>query len=366
MNKVKHIPELDGLRCLLAWWVVIDHILMACGFPAESLPRGVRLLTRGDYAVDVFIILSGFVIFKLIHDTREPYFRFLIRRFFRLFPVFLVCLVIAVFERPLIWDNLQHWKELPIVQASTQHWLDDAAQFRWHLAAHLTLLHGAVPNILLNKSASALLAPAWSISLEWQFYLIAPLLFWFLQRMRIAGWALFSAAAITGTWLLQDRLALMFGMYAFLPQKILFFWIGIVSFQLWEHRHEESEATGYFLAGLCPLILFFTLSIPLTLWAAVMAAVMAPHCGGRHINQFLRLPLVQKLGHISYSTYLIHMCCIWPLQWLIFRAFPDADRSRMLIWLLPSSILATYFTSRLMHRFIEKPGMHMGRQLASR
>jgi peptidoglycan/LPS O-acetylase OafA/YrhL len=39
------------------------------------------------------------------------------------------------------------------------------------------MLHGAVPDVLVRNAPSAFLIPAWSVSLEWQFYLVAPLVY---------------------------------------------------------------------------------------------------------------------------------------------------------------------------------------------
>lgn len=94
------ILEFEGLRGLLAWWVVVSHALFAAGFTLDTLPRGIRILAHGDYAVDVFIILSGFVIFKLLREGKEPWRVFMVRRVFRLFPVYLLCLFAGILVRP--------------------------------------------------------------------------------------------------------------------------------------------------------------------------------------------------------------------------------------------------------------------------
>jgi len=363
-NEAKRVLEFEGLRGFLSWWVVIDHILLSCGFTAETLPTGIRLVTRGDYAVDVFIILSGFVIFKLLADGQETYRVFLVRRFFRLYPVFLVCLALAVALRPLIWSNLTHWPENPTVLLGRLNWLNDTAHLWQNIAAHLVMLHGAVPNFIIPNSALALLAPAWSISLEWQFYFIAPLLFWFLRRAGLGGWLVFGICAVASTWLFHDQLAARFSMNAFLPQKIVFFWIGIISFHFWRSYRWEGDAPAMFLMGICPLILFFTLSIPLTLWSVVMSVAMLPEGKvGRRIGAVLLMPFVQQLGRVSYSTYLVHVCCIWFLQWVIFLALPGASRIQMLGLLFVSAVPAIYFVSCAMHRLIEVPGMRLGRRL---
>ena len=98
------LPELEGIRGVLSWWVVICHILQQAGYSEAALGRGWRILVHGDYAVDVFIILSGFVIHKLWHDAREPYRVFITRRFLRLWPAYAVCLLGALAVRPCMAD----------------------------------------------------------------------------------------------------------------------------------------------------------------------------------------------------------------------------------------------------------------------
>lgn len=49
------------------------------------------------------------------------------------------------------------------------------ANIHWNIPLHLLMLHGVVPEVLVARAPGAFLAPAWSVSLEWQFYLVAPL-----------------------------------------------------------------------------------------------------------------------------------------------------------------------------------------------
>lgn len=84
-----NIPEFDGARGLHASWVVAYHLLTISRTPLPT-----RVLD-GGHAVGVFFALSGFVIASLFDRRREPYLAFLTRRFFRLFPVFAVCVVPA-------------------------------------------------------------------------------------------------------------------------------------------------------------------------------------------------------------------------------------------------------------------------------
>src|SRR5882757_3055269 len=161
---MKHIKEFDGLRGLLALWVFASHALELGPYSAAAAPL------RPNLAVDIFIILSGFVIFHLL-GTGEDYRTFITRRWFRLFPVFAVCFLIAL--------ALYGWMQ---VDDEVAFGLGHLSNLKPHLVAHATMLHGVVPEQILPHSARAILVPAWSISLEWQFYLVAPLLFVFAMR----------------------------------------------------------------------------------------------------------------------------------------------------------------------------------------
>src|SRR5258708_33307644 len=156
MAPAKHLPELDCARCALAWWVVINHCFVASGvaFKAATDPW-TQLLMHGDWAVDGFIILSGFVIAKLISEKPEPYLGYISRRFLRLYPVYLICLALAVLLlSPRLDPGL--------------------------LVSHLALAQG----LLTGSGSTAILVPSWSISLEWQYYLIAPAFVAVLWRLR--------------------------------------------------------------------------------------------------------------------------------------------------------------------------------------
>ena len=71
LGQSTEIKELTSLRGILAWWVVFSHLLTYTGFPPESTNGLVRLVGKGSIAVDVFIILSGFVIFNLLDGRKE-------------------------------------------------------------------------------------------------------------------------------------------------------------------------------------------------------------------------------------------------------------------------------------------------------
>src|SRR5271170_6155223 len=166
------IDELDGLRGILALWVALIHIISWCGlaplaFPFPALAK--RLWNdSAQGAVDVFIILSGFVITHLLYSRPQSYRQFMIGRFFRIYPVYLVCLLLGLSTIGFVSSMLDHapWHNAPYFQA----WLlptvtAQSAHPLAHLVAHLTLLFGLIPEQLMPNASTTLLGPAWSITL---------------------------------------------------------------------------------------------------------------------------------------------------------------------------------------------------------
>ena len=149
------IQEFEGLRGGLAWWVVFFHLGMMVGSDPAQRTKFENLVVLGGWqGVEQFIILSGFVIAVLLDARRERYLVYIVRRFFRLAPVYYVLLVYAV---AITWAQGVHI-DRPLEQ----------------ILVHLTMLHGLIPDEVLKGSPNAFVHPAWSISVEWQFYLIAP------------------------------------------------------------------------------------------------------------------------------------------------------------------------------------------------
>jgi len=253
------IHEFEVLRGLLAAWVMIGHVFKHSGYTPDSL-RPFSLLADPGMPVDVFIILSGFVIFSLLDHKHEGYWPFIIRRFFRLFPLFLVVLLVstALVVPALAWREAFPWKT-PFLEGVIGLNKASADYLAQHFMVHLTMLHGLVPDSILPASQYAIVGQAWSISVEWQFYLLAPFLFYLLRRNPIAlGLVVLGLIALHSRYWLGEGFALNEGQ---------FFLIGIVSFYL--YRNLAVTGPQLFLGAATATALLFWISlrpISLTIW----------------------------------------------------------------------------------------------------
>ncbi len=376
MKKLPRITEFDGLRGLLAWWVVASHLLYNSGFGTGSEQNiFLRLLRNGRYPVDVFIILSGFVIFFLLEYRQETYRAFILRRFFRLYPVYIVCFLISL----LIADiSIHNMESLPWSSELTDYIAraKQEKQYYWqHILAHSLMLHGIFPNELLPNSTNAFLSPAWSISLEWQFYLVAPFIFISLKRSPIYF------LVISGAVILLHKYAHLAGYYpnpGFLPLKAELFWVGGVSFYILKLASKQgSSLTGnrrlYGAASLTTLVVLivadYRIAIGLILWITVFGAVLAKtyrtsNAASLLVTRILNNRYLQGMGKMSYSTYLAHVPIIYICQWAILSMFPSMIKKEMLMLLSLSAVPIIFLVSSASFKLIEKPLIKLGARLA--
>ena len=152
---MKRLECLDGLRGVLAVYVMLGHMA-----PFSALPAWItQPLSHGGAAVDVFFILSGMVIVHSLQSFRYQPRPFLIARIARTYPVYLVMLTVAVAVQPLPsgfermgWiapDSLAPgiWS-----QGWPHAWLAE-------IAAHLTMTHGLFPNGVLPDANDVMHLP---------------------------------------------------------------------------------------------------------------------------------------------------------------------------------------------------------------
>jgi peptidoglycan/LPS O-acetylase OafA/YrhL len=367
---IKGFVALDGLRGYMAWWVVLTHALQLCGLQ-DKAPA---ILGRGDRAVSVFISLSGFVICHLLIERNAPYGAYLKRRAFRIFPIYLFALVCAILVAPMYeFAYLAEWvlpRELRTARIAATH-----ANFGKHLLLHLSLLHGMVPDTWLPFSASAFLAPAWSLSLEWQFYLVAPFVVAGLARpgfTRIATVLLLLMAWV----IFKKALPLHWEFPSVLPVSIHFFMLGILSRVFLTALSKLAQwvlPVGFLLALIAPN----SVGVELALWCIFLAAACfqlrtlqgedGSNPGG--LRKFLRFvtsnSIARRLGEYSYSTYLIHISLFSLAGWLAGK-LGGAWTQGAAIGSTAIAMVVLVPLSAMLYRFIEQPFIRLGNRSALR
>ena len=220
---MRRLVCLDGLRGVLAFYVMLSHTL-----PFTPMPGWlVWLFSHGGAGVDVFFILSGLVIVQSLASFNYRPRPFLIARVARIYPVFLVVFVAAVAVQPLATGfERMAWigPDSPARFIWSGGWPNDWGLF---IAAHLTMTHGLFPDGVLPDVWVGFLGAAWSLSTEWQFYLLA-LLIGGRLGLRSLAWLFLAISATAVAWHAVAPDAWQFSR-AFLPNKAQYFALGIAS-----------------------------------------------------------------------------------------------------------------------------------------
>ncbi|HYZ24223.1 MAG TPA: acyltransferase [Rhodopila sp.] len=360
---MKRLDCLDGLRGLLALYVLLGHMA-----PFAVLPGWLQsAVSHGAAAVDLFFVLSGLVIVQSLDRWRGQARPFLIARAARIFPVFLPVFALSVMIQPLscgfermpwlAWDSPAH---SICVSGWPAHWPAE-------IAAHLTMTHGLFPDAVLPDVWISFLGAAWSLSTEWQFYILA---LWVRDRDWLIR--LLLAMAVAGSvWRLAGPEAWQFSR-GFLPNQAQFFALGAASVGVVLREPGAARRFALVLAGavaICATHGTFGKLLPPLAWAACLGAQLgALH--GLHggvlglLRGFLRLRVCTYLGAISYCVYLVnepvHKLLGGPVAWL---AGQDGGVFSV-VW-IPVAIGLPLAVSAVLHAVLEQPALRWARAVAA-
>ena len=371
-KRLPRIAQFDGLRGMLSLWVVLAHCFCWAGFSqlgwGSLVDHCWKWFVIARPAVETFVILSGFAIAYFLDRDRLPWLGFVTQRFFRIFPVYLLCLLFAFVLIPLSARIVftVDWQTTEYFQSLQQIALQDHQNQSLNLLSHLAGLHGAVPKTVKPECEYTILPPAWSISIEWQYYLLAPLLYPLMRR------PISMAATFLGVLILQSLLG-SHGNTAFVLTWLPLFFVGVGSFSIYKSLHQSEYQPGreaeWVVVGIVGVACFAEWHpFAICLWTLVFGGVFVRSEG--FLGQFLhdlRLlfqgRMFQFLGKVSYSLYLIH----WPMIVLILglttQMIPDLNRQTALLILLFLGFPMILASSWIVHVFVECPGMEIGKQL---
>ena len=342
--------------------VVFHYALFVSGDPPRLLPAPLAAVVNLGWAgVDLFFVLSGFLIGGILLDARESanYFQvFYRRRVCRIFPLYFAFLAVyflfaARFSRPVDLPDAFH---LPIPWATyatfTQNfWM--AVRNNW----------GENP-----------LAPSWSLAVEEQFYLTLPALIYFVKPaklkwvlaggivlaplVRLAIFLSNPSRPIAMAFLLPCRMdSLLFGVATayFLRRPGAFEYLRAHRRQVWSVLE--------LLTALCALFLFrFSSSmyspamtlVGYDLLGLMFAAVLVAALVEESFARILQAKWLMGLGGISYGVYLVHPLTFDISKALLNRATPSALISGTL------GVFLTIVIAKCSWEYFEKPIVNFG------
>jgi peptidoglycan/LPS O-acetylase OafA/YrhL len=366
-------PALDGLRAIAFLMVFFQHYY--------SLPWGWT-------GVNVFFVLSGFLITGILFDSRNDPHRarnFYIRRTLRIFPLYYGLFLILVLLYPFFrWQWSLFWLAWPLYLGNFLRFLSpDAAVTNSSLQ-----IAGNGWLVMHSSNAQLNLGHLWSLCVEEQFYLFWPWIVFSLRSRRALMWVCGSAVVIVPivrvvaqhtapAWMLNNEL-----LYRVTPFQLDSLLLGGLAALLWRgpHREQLIAAARYIavLTGIAAVLyLAFTIhpnALPswnngyvypswrLT-WGMsfvnVLTASIILTC--LHTNNSLAAVLSIKplrwLGRISYGAYVYHDIIQVPMYDFVNQlgnrwAFVPMYQRKLTIGL---ALASTLLIAWLSFRFFESP-----------
>ncbi|WP_297494861.1 acyltransferase [Acidocella sp.] len=335
------LRRLDGMRGILAVYVMLGHAL-----PLTIAPGFVQSLFRhGEAAVDLFFALSGLVIAASLERFGGAFRPFIMARARRLLPVYFIVLAAAI----AIADLGDPLRTLPWVSLPARDLVAAALPrpFWPHLLAHLTLLHGLIPQAALPYAYITLLGPAWSLSTEWQFYVLIGLIV-----PRHLGRFALAVLALGAAWHL-----LPYGgafSRAFFPDAAPYFALGLAS-AAWLRGQRATLLPC--LIGACAIGLLTSpeKALPPLAWGAILLANSRPW------GAILEHRAVLYLGAISYPLYLVNA----PVERAVTLLLGPLTHGSAAVFsaiFLPLTLSLSLVIAALLHYGVERRFMRPGRE----
>lgn len=353
---MKYIHELEGLRGIMALWVVLGHLLAALSPLFGSTPNNLY----NSHPVQVFIILSGFVIFSLLDRGCKSYSRYIIGRAFRILPTYWVVLLISIVSLPFTAEILRSSPHGIATDGRIQ--IIEIAQNNliYHILAHIPLLQGVLPTTVLPYAALTLIGQAWSLTVEWQFYLVAPLLFLMLTSLGRVSAHIATISIAAACWVVSSYME-----SGFLGNNLPMFCAGFLSY--FSYKHTLPRLSQQQLTSAAALSIAFTLvflrefSAPLIIWIITLFGIASTKSTGSSniITSILSTSAATYLGRISYPLYMIHMQVLFALMWLTNTL--ELPMSARIIAIPTFGIVASIGAADILHRIIEAPFHKLGR-----
>lgn len=360
-----YFSGLDALRFFAASFVVVQHIQdnqFTQGLP--YLPE-YAFLNKGVAAVTFFFTLSGFLITYLLLEERKntndvKIRQFYIRRVLRIWPLYFIIVIVGF---------VLYWALLPTLGIATKN--------QYPLIDGLLYFVFMMPNVANQYfQVGGILIILWSIGVEEQFYLIwAPLMKFCKQNILYVLLILFWVSIFIHLVNYEGLLGVSSTWQAIISELQFHYMAagGMLAYGAFYHKQKLLQWSVFTKRTvqwvLLTALLAYFLFIPGEfineyLRASIMPFLFAWLIVNVSINPNkvfgLQIPVLKRLGHISYGIYMYHMIVIYAVSYVtmktgIYQKHPVLFQSIYHLSVVGVTLTLAHFS----YQYIEKPFLRM-------
>ncbi|HIQ27674.1 MAG TPA: acyltransferase [Sulfurovum sp.] len=307
----KRIDYLDGLRGLA--------ILLVLGYHAfsrwtELLPYGNHFDTpffqSGWLGVQLFFLISGFVIFMTLDKCKSQK-EFLYKRWMRLFPAMFIATI-------LIFTTSSFFYERP---AGVPELLS--------ILPGLTFIEPEWWSKLLKTEIGEMEGAFWSLYVEFKFYVIASILFFYIGRDRLIYSLLFLFLCAVGLGFLVHHIDSSVVQYANRISEMLslryFGWFAAGSsfYLFYQTQNKYWFYIGIVIASISAVFVSNVFSLSSIIGALLVVVLFSVSLISHHFQFILKSKILLFFGYVSYPLYLIHENAMISMMIKTGNVFPD-------------------------------------------
>ena len=339
-----NLPALTGVRAFLALCVALFHYQLLWGLPAEAA----GLMNRGRLGVDLFFMLSGFVLTHAYLSRGQVWtWRiFMAARTARVVPLHLFIMagmMVMVAGAGLVGVGLEPGRfnlpDLIVTLTLTQAWFPRSTLVEWN-------------------------GPVWSLSAEWFAYLIFPVFAWIALRLRTRPWMLVGLSALlfvvidaaysAATGVILPRAEDNLGVLRIIPE----FLMGMGLYFLGQRINPgRTVAVMFAVASTAALIWTMQVGVDDRLIVALgapflLSLALASRLGA---DGFLALPAIQFAGRASFAFYLCHVPILMVWRNAVEAVFGLPGDYAMGLVELGALLTLSAGVAALLHLWVEEP-----------
>jgi peptidoglycan/LPS O-acetylase OafA/YrhL len=352
---------IDALRGFAILGVVLFH----CRWIPPSSYTLMEIVLQGAKGVQLFFLASALTLFLSL-EARKPHEKrpttnFFIRRFFRVAPLFYLAIIVYSLHGGM----------------GPRFWAPDGIRW-WYIPLTATFLHGWDA-----KTITSVVPGGWTIAVEMTFYLFVPYLFTKLTNIRTTLMALLVSLVVArlSSMIVLHHLGpkypgslyplLEYFTYFWFPSQFPIFLMGILLYHLVKRHPVQDRRISVTLLLASGVLFGWTLTVGVlpSLIPQLYPYGIALLLFALSLHFFPHALLVNRIttwiGKLSYSIYLTHFLVISIMKSVVADGFlPDGNIGFFLVSLLV--LIFSTAISYLTHRWIETPGIHLGKKLVDR